>query len=166
MTALVLEGLLAPLMVSINMVNAPTLAVARGIAVGEVKREQAGSLQTRITLTVVTEVQSRTVRGTLVNGDQPRIVEIKGIPMDAQLRPAMLFVTNNDRPGLIGGLGTVLGNAGINIATFHLGRDRPGGNAIALLEVDEPPSEAVLDQIRALPNVVRVKSLRFAAGFC
>lgn len=166
LTALVLEGLLAPLMVSVNMVNAPTLALARGIAVSEVKREQAGSLQTRVTLTVVTEVQSRTLRGTLVNGDQPRIVEIKGIPMDAQLHPAMLLVTNNDRPGLIGGLGTVLGNAGINIATFHLGRDRPGGNAIALLEVDEPPSEAVLDQIRALPNVVRVKSLRFAAGFC
>jgi len=101
------------------------------------------------------------VAGTLFNGDQPRIVNIKGIPMDAQLRPNMLFITNNDRPGLIGGLGTVLGDAGINIATFHLGRDVAGGNAIALLEVDETPEENVLEKVRALPNVVRVKALRF-----
>jgi D-3-phosphoglycerate dehydrogenase len=73
----------------------------------------------------------------------------------------MLFVTNKDRPGLIGRLGTVLGDAGINIATFNLGRDAPGGNAIALIEIDEEPSEAVLQQVRALPNVVRTVPLRF-----
>ena len=73
----------------------------------------------------------------------------------------MLLVTNRDRPGLIGRLGTVLGDAGINIATFNLGRDEPGGNAIALIEIDEEPSEAVLEQVRALPNVMRVKALRF-----
>ncbi len=161
LTALLLEGLLSPLMESVNMVNAPTIARSRDIDVSEVKNERAKAYQTLIRLTVETEAQTRTVAGTLFNGDQPRIVNIKGIPMDAQLHPNMLFITNNDRPGLIGGLGTVLGDAGINIATFHLGRDVAGGNAIALLEVDETPPESVLEKVRALPNVVRVKALRF-----
>jgi D-3-phosphoglycerate dehydrogenase len=73
----------------------------------------------------------------------------------------MLFITNKDRPGFIGRLGTVLGEAGINIATFNLGRNRAGGDAIALIEVDEEPGETVLDQIRAIPNVIRVKALAF-----
>jgi D-3-phosphoglycerate dehydrogenase / 2-oxoglutarate reductase len=161
LTALILEGLLAPQMESVNMVNAPMVAKARDISVAEVTRDRAGVYQTLIRLTVVSEVQTRTITGTLFNGDQPRIVEIKGVPMDAQLRPNMLLVTNRDRPGLIGRLGTVLGDAGINIATFNLGRDQPGGNAIALIEIDEAPSEAVLEQIRGLPNVVRVRPLRF-----
>jgi D-3-phosphoglycerate dehydrogenase / 2-oxoglutarate reductase len=82
------------------------------------------------------------------------------VPIDAKLGPNMLFVTNKDRPGLIGRLGTVLGDAGINIATFNLGRDAPGGNAIALIEIDDAPSEAVLERVCALPNVMRVKALR------
>ena len=127
----------------------------------EVTRERAHGYQTLIRLTAVTEALSRTISGTLFNGDQPRIVEIKGVPIDAKLAPNMLFVTNRDRPGLIGRLGTVLGDAGINIATFNLGRDAPGGNAIALIEIDEEPGEAVLRQVRALPNVVRAVPLRF-----
>jgi len=161
LTAIILEGLLSPLMASVNMVNAPSLAEARGIALSEVKRERVGYYQTLVRLTVVTEVQSRTICGTLYNGDQPRIVEIKGIPMDAQLHPNMLFITNDDKPGFIGGLGSILGNAGINIATFHLGRNRPGGNAISLIEIDESPSDEVLNQIRDLPQVIRVKALTF-----
>ena len=161
LTALILEGLLSPQMETVNMVNAPTIAKARDIAVTEVTRELAGPYQTLIRLSVVSEVQTRTISGTLFNGDQPRIVELKGVPMDAKLRPNMLLVTNRDRPGLIGRLGTVLGDAGINIATFNLGRDEAGGNAIALIEIDEEPSEALLEQVRALPNVVRVKALKF-----
>lgn len=161
LTALLLEGLLAPQTETVNMVNAPSIAKARGISVSEVTREAASAYQTLIRLTVVTQVQSRSICGTLFNGDQPRIVEIKGVPMDARLRPHMLLVTNRDRPGLIGRLGTVLGDAGINIATFNLGRDQAGGNAIALIEIDEEPSEAILEQVRTLPNVMRVKALRF-----
>ncbi|QLH39421.1 MAG: phosphoglycerate dehydrogenase [Defluviicoccus sp.] len=161
LTALILEGLLAPQMVSVNMVNAPTVAKERGVAVSEVTRERAGVYQTLIRLVVESEVQTRTITGTLFNGDQPRIVEINDVPMDARLRPNMLLVTNLDRPGLIGHLGTILGDAGINIATFNLGRDQPGGKAIALMEIDEAPSEAILEQVRALPNVMRVKSLQF-----
>ncbi|MGF1639659.1 MAG: phosphoglycerate dehydrogenase [Rhodospirillales bacterium] len=161
LTALVLQGLLSPQMESVNMVNAPSIAKQRDIDVTEVKNERAAGYQTLIRLTVVTEAQTRTLSGTLFNGDQPRIVEIKGIPMDAKLGPNMLFITNKDRPGLIGGLGTTLGDAGINIATFNLGRDRAGGNAISLIEVDEAPDETLLAKVRALPNVVRVKALRF-----
>ena len=161
LTALILEGLLSPQTETVNMVNAPTIARERGIALTEVTREAAPAYQTLIRLTAVTQAQSRTICGTLFNGDQPRIVEIKGVPMDARLRPHMLLVTNHDRPGLIGRLGTVLGDAGINIATFNLGRDEAGGNAIALIEIDEEPGEAVLEQVRILPNVMRVKALRF-----
>ena len=161
LTALVLEGLLSPQMETVNMVNATTIAKSRDIQISEVTRERAHGYQTLIRLTAVTEALSRTISGTLFNGDQPRIVEIKGVPIDAKLAPNMLFVTNRDRPGLIGRLGTVLGDAGINIATFNLGRDAPGGNAIALIEIDEEPGEAVLRQVRALPNVVRAVPLRF-----
>ena len=161
LTALMLEGLLSPQLETVNMVNATSIAKSRDIQVSEVTRERAHGYQTLIRLTVGTEVQSRTISGTLFNGDQPRIVEIKGVPIDAKLGPNMLFVTNKDRPGLIGRLGTVLGDAGINIATFNLGRDAPGGNAIALIEIDDAPSEAVLEQVHALPNVMRVKALRF-----
>jgi len=161
LTALLLEGLLSQQTETVNMVNAPTIARTRGIALSEVTREAASAYQTLIRLTVETQAQSRTICGTLFNGDQPRIVEIKGVPMDARLRPHMLLVTNHDRPGLIGRLGTVLGDAGINIATFNLGRDQAGGNAIALIEIDEEPGESVLEQVRELPNVMRVKALRF-----
>jgi D-3-phosphoglycerate dehydrogenase / 2-oxoglutarate reductase len=161
LTALVLEGLLQPLMESVNMVNAPTIARDRDIDVSEIRHDRAGAYKTLIRLSVTTEKQTRTLSGTLFNGDLPRIVEIKGIPVDAQLRPNMLFITNHDRPGFIGALGTVLGDAGINIATFNLGRNRAGGDAIALIEVDEPPSDAVLEEIHAIPNVLRAKALRF-----
>jgi len=161
LTSLILEGLLSPQMETVNMVNAMSIAKARDIRVSELTRERAGAYQTMIRLAVETEAQRRTISGTLFNGDQPRIVEIKGVPMDARLRPHMLLVTNRDRPGLIGRLGTALGDAGINIATFNLGRDEPGGNAIALIEIDEDPGEAVLASVRALPNVMRVKALRF-----
>ena len=104
LTALVLEGLLSPQMKTVNMVNAPSVAKERGIVVSEVKHERRGVLQTQIRLTVQTEVQARTIAGTIFNGDQPRIVEITEIPIDARLSPNMLFVSNHDRPGLIGGL--------------------------------------------------------------
>ena len=73
----------------------------------------------------------------------------------------MLYVRNQDRPGLIGALGQMLGDAEINIATFHLGRDRPGGDAIALVEVDQPVEQPVLDRIADLPQVLHVKQLSF-----
>ncbi len=161
LTAVILQGLLSPLMESVNMVNAPIIAKERDIHVSEVKHERDSAYQTLIKLTVKTEKQTRSVAGTLFAGSHPRIVEIKGIPMDAELGENMLFITNRDKPGFIGSLGTILGNAEINIATFHLGRAEAGGAAIALIEVDGNPDETVLKDISGLEQVVQVKSLSF-----
>mgnify|MGYP000140302666 CR=1 FL=1 len=161
LTAIVLQGLLAPLIETVNMVSAPLIARERGIRVTEVLDERAGSYQTLIRLTVTTERQSRSIAGTLFAGDRPRIVEIKEISIDAKLGSNMLFITNRDKPGFIGALGTTLGDAGINIATFSLGRAKAGGDAICLVEVDQKPPEDVMRQIRALAQVVQAKALRF-----
>ncbi len=161
LTALVLEGLLAPLLASVNMVNAPVIARERDIDVSESRNERPGAHQTLIRVVVTTEQRTRSVAGTLFNGDQARIVEVEGIAMDASLGANMLFVANDDKPGFIGRLGTVLGDAGINIASFHLGRDRAGGNAIALIEVDEPPAHPTLNAVHAIPQVLRAHPLRF-----
>jgi D-3-phosphoglycerate dehydrogenase len=92
---------------------------------------------------------------------RPRLVDIKGIRMDAEFGASMLYVTNQDKPGFIGRFSSLLGNAGINIATFHLGRDAPGANAIALIEVDGDIPPDVLAKVQALPDVQQAKPLRF-----
>jgi len=161
LTALVLRGLLAPLMENVNMVNAPVLARERNIKVSEVKNEQAGDYQTLIRLTVTTERGERMIAGTLFGGDRPRLVQIEDVAIEAELGPHMLFVRNDDLPGFIGSLGMTLADAGLNIATFHLGRTAPGGDAIALVQVDEPVTAEILDAVRALPSVNQAKSLRF-----
>jgi len=160
-TAVILQGLLSPMLEGVNMVSAPVIAKERDIDITEVTHERPTEYQTLITLTVKTETQTRCVKGTLFAGKDPRIVDIKGITMDAKLGEHMLFLTNHDKPGFIGGLGTVLGDAGINVATFNLGRGEEGGEALALIEVDQAVDDNVLDELRALPQVVRAQALRF-----
>lgn len=161
LTAIILRGLLHPLLDFVNVVNAPVIAKERGIDVREVKREQAEDYQTFIRLTVVTERQTRSVAGTLFASDKARIVEIKGIKIEAELSSHMLYFTNADKPGLIGGMGRVLGDANINIASFHLGRAEAGGDAIGLVSIDSDPSVEVLQALRALPHILQVKPLHF-----
>ncbi len=160
LTAVVLQGLLRPLMESVNMVNAPLVAKERDIEVREIKRDGPCSYATQIRLTVTTERRTRDLAGTLFEA-RPRITEIKGISVEAELGPHMLYVTNQDKPGFIGSLGRALGDAGINIATFHLGRAAPGSDAIALVEVDQAVPAAVLKTVADLPHVVQVKALKF-----
>ena len=160
LTAVVLQGLLAPSMEGVNMVSAPAVAKDRDIVVREVRSGNAGAFQSRIEVSVTTERQTRAVAGTLFH-DRPRLVEIKGIPIDATLGRNMLYITNRDKPGLIGALGTLLGDAGINIATFNLGRAEAGGDAIALIEVDEAPPADLLARIQALEHVVIAQAMRF-----
>jgi D-3-phosphoglycerate dehydrogenase len=142
-------------------VSAPSIAKERGIVIEEMTREAAGDYDSLITLTVVTENQSRSVSGTVFADGRPRIVNIKGIRMDAEFGHSMIYITNLDRPGFIGRFSSTLGEAGINIATFHVGRDAPGGNAIALIEIDGELSPQVLAAVRALPQVQQAKPLRF-----
>lgn len=161
LTAVVLEGLLKPMVESVNMVNAPVIAKERNIEVSETKNAREGDYHTLIRVTVTTEVRSRSVAGTLFGGDKPRVVEIKGIPIEAELGPHVLYVTNRDKPGFIGALGSLLGKHGVNIATFHLGRAEPGGDAILLTQVDQPLTEDIIEEVRALPQVVQAKALSF-----
>ena len=159
--AAALTGLLRPLLDSVNMVSAPVIARERDIRCTEVKRDEPANYETLIRLTVTTERRSRAVAGTLFGGSRPRIVEIKGIPIEAEIGPHMLYITNKDKPGVIGDLGRTLGEAKVNIATFHLGRADEGGDAIALLQVDQAVDKALLDKIAALPNILQVKALDF-----
>ena len=158
--AAVLTGLLRPLLDTVNMVSAPEIARDRNIRCTEVKRGP-GDYETLIRLTVQTERMSRSVAGTLFGGSRPRIVEIKGIPVEAEIGPHMLYITNKDKPGVIGDLGRTLGEAKVNIATFHLGRASEGGDAIALLQVDQPIDKALRKKIASLANVLQVKALEF-----
>ena len=104
----------------------------------------AGDYESLITVTVTTERQTRHVSGTVFADGRPRIVNIKGIRMDAEFGPSMIYITNLDKPGFIGKFSSTLGEAGINIATFHVGREAPGGNAVALIEIDGELPEDVL----------------------
>ncbi len=161
LSAIILQGLLRPLMDSVNMVNAPVVAKERNIKVSEVKHEDEGDYHTLIKVVVTTEKQSRDVAGTLFADRQPRIVQVKGINIEAEICHHMLYITNDDQPGFIGALGTVLGNAGLNVATFNLGRSSAGDGAIALIAVDQPVTHKVLDEVQQLPHVRQAKLLNF-----
>ena len=161
LTAVVLQGLLAPQMDAVNMVNAPHIARERNIAVSETRHERRGDYQSLISLTVTTERRSRGVAGALFAESRPRLVRIKDIEIEAELGPHMLYITNRDTPGIIGHIGTTLARAGVNIATFHLGRAAKGGDAIALIEVDEAIDDVVLAAVRAIDGISQAKALRF-----
>jgi D-3-phosphoglycerate dehydrogenase len=156
-----IAGLLRPMLQDVNVVSASGVAKDRGIVVEETTREGDCDYESLITVTVVTEKQSRSVAGTVFADGRPRIVNIKGIRMDAEFGPSMLYITNLDKPGFIGRFSSTLGDAGINIATFHVGRDAPGANAIALIEVDGEVPPDVLRKVQALPQVQQAKPLRF-----
>jgi len=161
LTAVVLEGLLSPLMSSVNMVNAPVVAKERNIEVSETKHDREGDYHTLVRLTIVTDKGTRTVSGTLFANKAPRIVEVDGVRLEAELAPNMLYVVNDDKPGFIGALGSLLGNTGVNVATFALGRRLEGAEAVALVAIDQPIPDIVLDQVVALAHVRQAKRLSF-----
>ena len=127
----------------------------------EVMRGQDGAFESYIKLTVKSDAHERSVAGTVFSDGRPRIIQVRDINMDCELTAHMLFVRNADKPGFIGRFGMVMGEAGVNIATLNLGRDKPGGDAICIVAVDEPVSDEVMGKVRALPQVVRVNRLQF-----
>jgi len=162
LTSAALSGLLRPMLGNdINVVSAPVVAKERSIVVEEITREMPEDFESLITVTVVTERQERYVSGTVFADGRPRIVNIKGIRMDAEFGPSMIYITNLDKPGFIGKFSSTLGEAGINIATFHVGREAPGANAVALIEIDGELPDEVLAKVRALPQVQQAKPLHF-----
>ncbi|MFZ5737443.1 D-3-phosphoglycerate dehydrogenase [Rhodopseudomonas thermotolerans] len=161
LTSAVLSGLLRPMLGDINVVSAPVIAKERGMVVDEVVRAAESDYESLITLTVATERQERSVSGTVYADGKPRLVDIKGIRVDAEFGASMIYVTNEDKPGFIGKFASLLGDAKVNIATFNLGRHSQGGDAIALVEIDGPAPAEVLEKVQALPQVKQVKALAF-----
>jgi D-3-phosphoglycerate dehydrogenase len=161
LTSAALSGLLRPMLGDVNVVSAPVVAKERGMTVEETVREGEGDYESLITVTVVTERQTRSVAGTVYHDGKPRLVDIKGIRVDAEFGKSMIYVTNEDKPGFIGRFASALGDAKINIATFNLGRIAAGDDAIALVEVDGPVPADVLAKVQALPHVKQAKALTF-----
>ncbi len=161
LTSAALVGVLRPTLSDINMVSAPVIAKERGLKLSEVRHEQRGIYETYVRITVETEKDSHSVAGTIFSTGQHRLIQVQGMPIEAGLGRHMLLTTNEDKPGFIGSMGVALGEAGVNIACFTLGRLEPGGDALALIEVDEAVDGPVLDRLRQLPLVRTAKSLAF-----
>jgi D-3-phosphoglycerate dehydrogenase len=161
LTSAAIAGLLRPMLADVNVVSAPVVAKERGVVIEETTREGHSDYESTITLTVVTENMTRSVTGTVFADGKPRIVEIKGTKIDADFAPSMIYVTNEDKPGFIGRFAGLLGEAGVNIATFALGRDEQGGSAICLVAIDGEAPAGLVDKIKAIPGVKRAKALRF-----
>jgi D-3-phosphoglycerate dehydrogenase len=157
----VLAGFLRVHSDTVNMVNAPYLAKERGMEVREVRNEKEGDYHTLLRVSVKTDAGERSVAGTLFSNAQPRLVELFGIKVEADLIGNMLYVVNEDAPGFIGRLGTTLGEAGVNIGTFHLGRRDAGGEAVLLLSIDNEVTPELVATVRALPGVKTAMALKF-----
>ena len=160
-TGAVLAGLMRRYTDTVNMVNAPFLAKERGLDVREIRHDREGTYHTLVRVSVNTEAGEKSVAGTLFGNSAPRLVEMFGIKVEADLAGNMLYIVNEDAPGFIGRLGSTLGEAGLNIGTFHLGRRQAGGEAVLLLSIDAPIPEPILWQLCKLPGVKTVKALKF-----
>ena len=161
--ASMLAGLLGPKMDSVNMVNAAAIASSNGVEVATVRHDRRCDYESLLRVTISYDGGSRTIAGTLVGGNKPRLVEVQEIAVEADFPENLLYLRNYDKPGFIGALGTVFGDVGLNIATFHLGRKEAGGEAIALIEIDGKINDEALDAVRNLKQVVRADRLSFAS---
>jgi D-3-phosphoglycerate dehydrogenase len=160
-TGAVLAGLMGTYSQTVNMVNAPSLAKERGLDVTEIRHDREGDYHTLLRVTVGTKAGDRSVAGTLFGNKAPRLVDIFGVEVEAELVGNMIYLVNTDAPGFIGKLGTTLGEAGINIATFNLGRRAEGGEAVALVSIDGEVPPSVLAELCAIEGVREVVPLSF-----
>ena len=156
----VVSAALRTQLATVNAVNATSLAKDRGIKITEERTETSPNFGSTLTVTLETSEGSLSVTGALFGGE-PRIVRMGDVRLEASVAPCMLFVENEDKPGFIAGLGEVLRDANLNVATFNLGRHGEGGNAMALIALDCTEAEPPLEQIRALSQIKRAAVLRF-----
>jgi len=161
LTSAALAGLIRPQVADVNMVSAPIMVKERGIQVSETTQDKSGVFDSYMKLNIITANQQRSIAGTVFSDGKPRFIQIKGINMDADVGRYMLYTTNNDVPGIIGVLGQVLGEAGSNIANFNLGRDTAGGDAIALLYLDEPVGRSTIEHLMTTGKFQQIKPLEF-----
>jgi len=160
LTAAALSGLLHASRGDVNMVSAPAILQESGVKLSETKTEVSPVYDSLIRIRVHVGGGWRTLAGTLSAG-RPRIVELKDMALEGDFAPVMLYMNNNDAPGFIGALGNILGEAEVNIATFHLGRNEPGGEAVALLGIDTPPRPEIVEALNRLHHVRYVRVLTF-----
>jgi D-3-phosphoglycerate dehydrogenase len=160
LTAIALAALMRPLMPDVNVVSAPAVLRQKGSALTESKRETSPIYGSLVRIKVLTGGRWRSLAG-VVNAGTAKIVEVKGMALEADFHPVMLLINNLDKPGFIGALGTMMGEANINIATFHLGRQAAAQDAIAIVGVDQIVPESIQQRLRALPHVKYVKVLTF-----
>ena len=161
LTSATLAGLIRPQVADVNMVSAPIMVKERGIQVSETKQDKSGVYDSYMKLVITTENNQRSIAGTVFSDGKPRFIQIKGINMDADVGRNMLYTTNHDEPGIIGTLGKAMGEANLNIANFHLGRNEVGGDAIALLYLDEHPDDTVINTLMKTGLFQQVKPLEF-----
>ncbi len=160
-TTAVLKGLLDPIMEeAVNYVNAPFIAKDRGIEVKEVKSSDPTDYPSLIKVTASSGKKSFMVAGALYNKKDPRIVLVDDFLLEVVPEGDMLVTNNNDKPGVIGNLGTMLGQNNINIARMQFGRDKKGGRAISVISIDGVPGKPVMDKLNKLPNVLSVKYVK------
>lgn len=160
-TSMLLATLLGTQLDTVNMVNAMSIAEDRGIAFSETHSGSSKDWRSVIIVQVETEQRTRSVSGTLFTGKEPRIVDIEGVQIEAALTENMLFIRNKDEPGLVGDVGTVLGDTGQNIANFYLGRKPNKNSAICLVSLDAPLPDEVMAKIKGLSQVTQSKRLKF-----
>ena len=160
-TGAVLAGLMGTYSQTVNMVNAPYLAKERGLDVKEIRHDREGDYHTLVAVEVGTSKGVLRVAGTLFGNKAPRLVELFGVEIEGELAGSMIYIVNTDTPGFIGKLGTALGEAGINIATFNLGRREALGEAVALVSVDGDVPIEMIAKLCKLEGVRDVVPLRF-----
>jgi D-3-phosphoglycerate dehydrogenase len=155
-----LKGILEPILedVSVNYVNAPLIAKERGIKVVESKVTSTKDFRSLIEVTVKTPKQTRIVSGTIFGTKNPRIVKIDDFYLEAVPEGTILVIHNQDRPGVVGNVGTLLGKNNVNISRMQLGLGKKG-EAIAIYNVDQPAPAPLLEELAKLPNINSVKQV-------
>ena len=160
-TLAALKGLLTPtLQENVNYVNAPLIAKDRGIDVKVSKSSEATEYTSLVTLRIRAGGKDVSAAGTLNSKKEPRIIQVDNFPMETVPEGDMLVLMNNDKPGVIGGIGTLLGQNGINIARMQFGREKQGGLAMSVVSIDSAVSDELMGKIRKLPNVLSVKLVK------
>ncbi|MEL6932598.1 MAG: ACT domain-containing protein, partial [Pseudomonadota bacterium] len=156
-----IAGILKSVNPEVNMVSGPLIAKERGVKISTTQQDKSGVFEGYIKLTVVTSERERSIGGTVFSDGKPRFIQIKGINIDAEIGRHMLYTTNQDEPGIIGALGQTMGENGVNIANFTLGRAAAGGEAIALLYVDAPVPDKVIAKLHETGLFQQIKALEF-----
>ncbi|MBL0317845.1 MAG: phosphoglycerate dehydrogenase [Alphaproteobacteria bacterium] len=160
-TATILKGVLSPLVESVNMINAPIVAKERNMSVSETLNDRQQDYKTLIRITLQTEKQMLSVAGTLFGGTKPRLTQFNDTQLEVCFSQNMIFIRNEDKPGLIGEIGRILGASNINIGNFNLGRNFDTKEATALVEVDQAVPTDIIDSIKNLPVFKQVQLLHF-----